>query len=1559
MVTIDKRCKKFGKFPNKLQLSSTLNRSSMKNRLYIYLFFLAFFINQNVGKAQEVDFTLRYNATDNQYEVYGQPNFSQAQFFVGGGSQLSIVFPASIPNNPLVINTVEGGIWTDNSRIYAPSATPNLDYHGIASNGSFMDWTFGTETLLFTFSIPNETCVDGIRLFENGSDPSSAEPSMRGADFANYFANAFTFADAYRSNYNNQGISCGPPAVFINNINTNINTNGQSCGSIVSINPDATYTATVCKSAVNGNATVNVNNTANQLCVDYLPNTDYVGQDSVCVEICDENDVCVETMVLINIIGNTPITPITPPVNCTNQTSPNVTFNTPICIGDSIILRTDAFDSTFTYEWTNGNGNVIGNQPRLAILSTNSLAISPYRITRTQENCTPVTSLSVPIEVIDFSQLNVQNNGPICAEGTVSLSATGLDIGTYNWYLAGTNNLVATGRNPSIANLTATTTYRLEVSHNGCSNTNLLETTVIVDQKPALGEIPRSITVCRGENVLITPTNDPATGEEIRYIWKGPNDFLYKNNTTEDEFPLFLENITPEQSGSYSIDITSKNGCEVDSRSVIINVVDDLEAPILSGTTELVCNGDAIEITATQQNDPEIEFEWFVQNDNDDLTLLQKTVHPTLLLENVNGSNSGKYLVRTTRNGCVSGFSNTIFITVFDVSSTIEATNNGPVCQGQSVQLSGTAIPNAVYNWYMAGSNELVASGQTINIPAISTTTTYELEVSLESCSNIIRTETTVVLESKPTITNITKTATYCIGSEVVLSAMNGTPNGQEVLFTWTGPNNFNFTGMTTNDSFELVIPNITVEKSGTYTLEISSNNSCEIDARSVIVNVDEALEAPQLIPLQRVVCGGNPIELTASLQNDADVQFEWFLQNEEADLFLLDITNVPSIIIDNPTAANSGKYLARVRKGDCVSGYSNTEIITILDEASNFAATNSSNIDNQICEGGFVQLSVPFLEGATYQWFGPAGFTSDRYNPLINNISGFNAGDYFAVITIEGCTGVVSSSTTVYVNSFLETPVVATDSVICEGETLMLEVTSKISSDNDVRPLISWYDNQTDELIATTTDAILQLSNAQSSNSGEYYAILSQNGCESAPSNVIEVSVKERERLVAYAGKDASLCTAGTIQLEALANENTTGIWTSPTGAIIEEASSIVTSASNLKVGENQFIWTIQDRCGQTAFDTLFITILETSGDLINAGPDQNICELEAINLNASALEESTGRWSQHIDQANQGVIIQNPQDPNTLVEGLSPGNVYQFEWTLSTNSCPDFATDNVFITVNEEPEEIAFITEENTNLLICESDQTSLIAETPLFSTGRWTTDNGAQIANPTLPETMAGDIPVGDNLFIWTLSNEACADFSSDTINIYKEEAITANADLLTLNFNDSITFDVIENDVFYKMEDLTFRVTKFPDNGTLREEEDGTLTYIPQRNYFGEDNFRYKLCSNFCEEVCDTAIVNIVIDGLNLGSPEGCFIPNILSPNNDDNNDKLLIGCLSEFPDASIVIFNRWGDEIYQAAPYQNDWEGTHNGNPLPAGTYYYTLRLTPTSDPIQDFITIFR
>ncbi len=76
----------------------------------------------------------------------------------------------------------------------------------------------------------------------------------------------------------------------------------------------------------------------------------------------------------------------------------------------------------------------------------------------------------------------------------------------------------------------------------------------------------------------------------------------------------------------------------------------------------------------------------------------------------------------------------------------------------------------------------------------------------------------------------------------------------------------------------------------------------------------------------------------------------------------------------------------------------------------------------------------------------------------------------------------------------------------------------------------------------------------------------------------------------------------------------------------------------------------------------------------------------------------------------------------------------------------------------------------------------------------------------------------------------------------------------------------------------------------------------------------------------------------------------FIPEGFSPNGDGINDVFFIRGIDIYPNNTFVIFNRWGDKLFEASPYKNTWDGKatqglrFGGDELPVGTYFYLLDL---------------
>lgn len=69
---------------------------------------------------------------------------------------------------------------------------------------------------------------------------------------------------------------------------------------------------------------------------------------------------------------------------------------------------------------------------------------------------------------------------------------------------------------------------------------------------------------------------------------------------------------------------------------------------------------------------------------------------------------------------------------------------------------------------------------------------------------------------------------------------------------------------------------------------------------------------------------------------------------------------------------------------------------------------------------------------------------------------------------------------------------------------------------------------------------------------------------------------------------------------------------------------------------------------------------------------------------------------------------------------------------------------------------------------------------------------------------------------------------------------------------------------------------------------------------------------------------------------------------ISPNGDGHNDYFIIDYLEYFPNSYLMIYNVWGNLVFEDKNYHNNFAGKANagivpiGQNLPEGVYYYTL-----------------
>jgi gliding motility-associated-like protein len=69
----------------------------------------------------------------------------------------------------------------------------------------------------------------------------------------------------------------------------------------------------------------------------------------------------------------------------------------------------------------------------------------------------------------------------------------------------------------------------------------------------------------------------------------------------------------------------------------------------------------------------------------------------------------------------------------------------------------------------------------------------------------------------------------------------------------------------------------------------------------------------------------------------------------------------------------------------------------------------------------------------------------------------------------------------------------------------------------------------------------------------------------------------------------------------------------------------------------------------------------------------------------------------------------------------------------------------------------------------------------------------------------------------------------------------------------------------------------------------------------------------------------------------------IISNVITPNNDGQNDTWKVSDPTYISGCTVKIYNRWGQPVYETKDYNNEWDGTKNGENLPDGVYFYSIK----------------
>lgn len=913
------------------------------------------------------------------------------------------------------------------------------------------------------------------------------------------------------------------------------------------------------------------------------------------------------------------------------------------------------------------------------------------------------------------------------------------------------------------------------------------------------------------------------------------------------------------------------------------------------GTDQRKCKGEKITLSAG--NDGQ-SYKW--TRDGIALTNTTSTLEADM---------SGNYVVEVTHSsGCKK--TDAVTLTFVDPPS-ITMQTNVDLCIGATFTI--TAVITGQFSTATWFKNNTVIPGITQPVLEITEAGTYKLLITnADGCSSE---KTVVVNQVSPPAVNLGADRNVCQGNPVILSAGN-----EGVKYTWF----FNGNAISGATGATYTVPD---GQSGVYNVIVENSGAC--------TNADEVritfFQSPVVsMPLQIKVCQGETatISVTASGYDN----FIWKLNGV--------VFNPTNGLTHNTTT--SGVYFFEASNaGGCTT-------IKSTDVQVNPNPSVELGNNKVACIGADVKLDAG-TGGTTYKWTRNGAALAEN-NAIITVTQ---SGVYAVTVTNNfNC-----SSTDMITVTFEPGPSVSLgpDVKICEGQSATITATTDATA-------IVW--KKDGEVISGATGKTLMVSTQ-----GTYTIEVTGGPSNCTVTDQIQVTVFPVP--VVNIGSDKSICEGESITLDA-GNPGSTYVWTLNNN----QYATSKTILSNLP-GTYKVVVTNSFNC--SASDDMFLTVnplpaldVPTTLDLC-AGTEKTITPTtngtvfqwfkDGIAISGATLKDlkisQAGSYKIQVKTAagcsrEATIVVTSRQAPSLELGNdknlcpnekitLDAGNHEAYNWSTGASSRTveiNAGTPAVFT--------VQTISVTVTNTFGCTSSDNIKINISPVV-TAKVTSDapgvcNGA-------PVTLTAS---GGLYYSWT--------DPGNTLSV-KDKAVTIATPNTTTTYIVEVSDDCpgnkasasVEIKVFTAVNVSAGRDTSVVIGRSIKLKATGGVSYIwdNQSLIVGNPNtatpevkptetttFSVTVTDiNGCDYV-DSVVVTVIQDPLSNFKEV-----TIITPNGDGDNDALEFIGLESFPDNSLKIYNRWGGLIFEAYRYQSFgplFDGTKNGERLPADTYYYVL-----------------
>lgn len=1185
---------------------------------------------------------------------------------------------------------------------------------------------------------------------------------------------------------------------------------------------------------------------------------------------------------------------------------------------------TASANGPYTYLWTSNDGKIESQEttltPLISFPGTYTLIV-----TDTSNGCGAVDDVLIG-GVLNFP---VADAGPkqfiTCINNQVVLDGSNSDQGnafTYEWIT--TNGQLVQDVNTLSPLVDTIGTYTLIVTDttNGCSATD--NTTVEYNLLTAEADA--------GDPVFLTCQD---TASILEGTASGGFAFTPEWYTLDGNICGGAGSLQPcvNEVGTYCLVVSNnENGCNDTS---CVDVAYDTIPPISeSGPLQILnCLTNEAELDGSASSTGNNFAYLWIPQQGGVVESGQNTLTPTV-------SATGTYILRVTNlnTGC-KAIDTTFVVPDPSIPNAIAGKDTVLTCADNTIKLNGlqsNSGTNYAITWTTFDGS--ILSGANTLTPLVNLGGSYTLSITQIFSGCNAKDTVQVSYDTIPPVANAgTDREITCVNPSPVLNG-SASSQGANITYKWTTTDGEFLS--TASDTTKFT----TVKAVGTYTLTVTNEKTGCTASDEVQVTFSEDLPEVNVSPDTILTCSNDTI-LLSGLGSEQGDNISYFWSSPNPGGIVSSPENIDVLVV------SSGTYtLAVVDTNSCFA------------EASIFVAidTLAPAIDNLIADGMLdcTQDEVTLLPTITvttdvdYQWITTNGAISSGQD-MLPNPTVTAPGDYTLILTNteNGCTS--TSATEVMADTVA--PDVSIDLPIAEIDckTPVLSIDGSASS-SGIDYSTQWTTSN-GNILTNPTDLVVDINGA-----GTYYLTITNtsNGCVASDSAIVAIDTVAPSIVISQ--PTTITCVLTTAELNASA---------SSTGANYQYNWTILTSG-NITGPSNQLITTVDaggsyqlqitdnaNGCTSTGSVTVPADTLTPTAE---AGTDEDLgCEPEAINLNGQG--SSTGINFGYQWTTTQGTILAGANTITPLIDGAG---TYILLVTNNQNGCTQ--SDEVLITQSIQLE----IPDAGMDEIFCDGETINLSASPTDSAQGVWTSPTGATFDNPQTPTALVtGGVVPGENILIWTLSTTECPNFSSDTVVYVVEQAPQANDDGILVDFGESdYRINVLTNDILTGIANWTLNIINQPTLGSVQNLGNGDLSYSAPSGYVGPITFTYEVCNenDYCPDLCAQALVTIIIDERPIINPDSIVnLPNTITPNGDGLNDQLIFDFIElnpeQFDKTEMTIFNRWGEVIFEAQPYQNNWDGTTaDGKKLPEGTYYYIMRLNvPDGNIFRGSVTVLR